>query len=310
MTMIKWLCLLILPVLSASMVQAQLISKDFNNAAVQVMVSGKLNVVLTDDSTFNKWLVEVLGKVWSVTGISFINSQELDTLVKSDKNVFLFAQAREDRGAAVHLLNAEDIAKKKDCIFMLSQGGFRQTKYLFTPATSGPKIIGFFRYSPERAATTAGNFELEMLLAFMNQSLQIIIDHKIRGSVRDSVWDHIYNDAAQIKDKTLLFNKAYADGTIELDKKVLLSQKLIDDYPFDFQALTADSIKLILQNDPGNFCYLFLYYPSSYVNQADDSGDILVYDITGKKFLYYDDNYDGPWMEKGEMKDMIYAIKE
>ncbi|MEO5674095.1 MAG: hypothetical protein ABIQ74_05565 [Chitinophagales bacterium] len=308
--MIKWLCLLILPVLSASLVQAQLISKDFNNAAVQAMVNGKLNVVLTDDSTFNKWLKEALGKVWSVTSISFINSQELDTLVKSEKNVFLFAQAREDRGAAVHLLNAEDIAKKKDCIFMLSQGGFRQTKYLFTPATSGPKIIGFFRFSPERAATTAGNFELEMLLAFMNQSLQIIIDHKIRGSVRDSVWDHIYNDAAQIKDKTLLFNKAYADGTIELDKKVLLNQKLIDDYPFDFQALTADSVKLILQNDPGNFCYLFLYYPSSYVNKADDSGDILVYDIAGKKFLYYDDNYDGPWMEKGEMKDMIYAIKE
>ncbi len=288
----------------------QVILKDFNNAAMQAMLKSGLNVVLSNDTVYNTWLKHAVNDVWSVVPVSFILPADLDTLAKSDKNVFLFAQARDEHGAAVHLLNSDDITKKRDCIYMISQGGVRQTKYLFTPATSGPKIIGFFRYSPERAETTAGNFELEMLLAFMNQSLQIITDHKVKGSVRDSVWDHIYTEAPQIKDKTMLFNKAYSDGTIDLKKKVLLNDKIISDYPFEYHLTSPDTVKDILNHEPGNYCYLFLYYPSSYVNQADDSGDILVYDPSQKKFLYYDDNLDGPWFEKGEMKDMIYAVKE
>ena len=289
---------------------AQVIFKDYNSVAVQAMLKGRTYAVLTNDSTFNQWFRQALGNVWTVSEITYIKPVELDSFVKSDKNVFMFAEVRDDRGAAVHLLTADDMGKKKDFIMMLSQGGFKQTKYLFTPSTSGPKIIGFFRYSPERSDVTTGLIEGEMLLAFMNQSLQIIIDNKIRGGVRDSIWEHIYVEAPQIKDKTMLFNTAFSDGTIELDKKVLVSDKLIGDYPFPYQQTTPDTIREIFSDNPGNYCYLFLFYPSAYVNKADDNGDILVYDPSQKKFLYYDDNFNGPWFEKGEMKDLIYSIKE
>jgi hypothetical protein len=277
---------------------------------MQAMVKGKTYALLTNDSTFNQWWRQTLDGVWNVSTLTYITAAQLDTAVKSDKNVFLFPQSRDKSGAAVHLMNSEDIANKKDFVVMLEQGGVKQAKYLFTPATSGPKIIGFFRYSPERAEVTAGMLEGEMLLAFMNQSLQIITDGKIKGSVRDSVWDHIYYEAPQIKEKTMLFNKAYSDGTIALEKKVLLNNKVIDDYPYEYQQTSPDTVKDILKNNPGNYVYLFLYYPSSYVNQADDSGDILVYDPNQKKMLYYDDNLSGPWLEKGEFKDIIYATKQ
>ena len=65
-----------------------------------------------------------------------------------------------------------------------------------------------------------------------------------------------------------------------------------------------------MKNNPANHVYLFLYYPSSYVKESDDSGDILVYDPTQKKMLYYEDNRMGPWMEKGEFKEMVYGIKQ
>jgi len=289
---------------------AQVITKDYNSAAMQAMVKGKTYAILTNDSTFNQWWRQALDGVWTVSTVTYITSAQLDTVVKSDKNVFLFAQARDKSGAAVHLINSDDITAKKDFLVILAQGGAKQSKYLFTPATSGPKIIGYFRYSPERADVTAGMLEGEMLLAFMNQSLQIIVDNKIKGSVRDSVWDRIYVDAPQIKDKTMLFNKAYSDGTIALSKKVLLSDKVVEDYPYEYKETSPDTVKDILKNNPANYVYLFLYYPSSYVNQADDSGDILVYDPTQKKMLYYDDNLTGPWMEKSEFKDMIYAIKQ
>lgn len=290
--------------------KAQLVSRDFNSAAVQALVKGKTYVMLTEDSSFNQWLHHTLDEVWTVSDLTYITLAQLDSFLKSDKNVFLFAQARDDRGAAFHLLNSDDLNKKKEFTVILSQGGFRQAKYLFTPSTSGPKIIGHFRYAPERAEVTSGMIEGELLLAFLNQSLQIIIDNKMRGNVRDSVWDRLYTEAAQIKDKTMIFNNAYSDGTIVLEKKVLVSEKLIEDYPFTYESMAPENVHQILNGEPGNYCYLFLYYPSAYVNQADDSGDILVYDVAQKKFLYYDDNLNGPWFEKSEFKDMIYAIKE
>lgn len=289
---------------------AQLVSRDFASVAVQALVKGNTYVVLTNDSTFNNWLHHSLDEVWAVSNLSYITATELDSFIKSDKNVFLFAQARDDRGAAFHLLNSDDLGKKKEFIVILSQGGYRQTKYLFTPGTTGPKIIGFFRYAPERADVTAGMIEGEMLLSFMNQSLQIIIDNKVRGAVRDSIKDHIFLESSQIKDKTMIFNTAYSDGTIVLEKEELLSNKLVDDYPFTHESMGPEAVEQILNGDPGNYCYLFLYYPSAYVNRADDSGDILVYDFAQKKFLYYDDNVNGPWFEKGEFKDMVYMIKE
>jgi len=289
---------------------AQVVFKDYNAAALQAMIKGRTYAVLTNDTTFNKWFQHSLDQVWSVSTLTYITAAQLDTAVKSDKNVFLFAQARDKSGGAVHLLNSEDIAGKKDFLMMLSQGGAKQAKYLFTPATSGPKIIAYFRYSPERADVTAGMLEGEMLLAFMNQSLQIIVDNKIKGGVHDSIWYRISYEAPQIKDKTMLFNKAYSDGTIALEKKVLLNDKIVEGYSFDYRQTTSDTIKDILENNPANYVYLFLYYPSSYVNQADDSGDILVYDPSQKKMLYYDDNLSGPWVEKGEFKDIEYAIKQ
>src|SRR5205809_879767 len=85
------------------------VCKDYNSVAVQAMLKGKTYVVLTNDTAFNQWLHSSLDEVWSVTNLTYITAIQLDTVVKSDKNVFLFAQARDNTGAAVHLLNADDM---------------------------------------------------------------------------------------------------------------------------------------------------------------------------------------------------------
>ena len=288
---------------------SQLLTKDSNNPAVKALIAGKTYAVLTGDDTFNEWFRGVVEKHWTVTTIEIINEQDLDTLVKSDKNIFLFTQSRDNRGG-MHLLTTEDIAEKKEYMFMLSQGGHKQTKTLFTSAISGPKIIAGFRYSPERAEATAGLLEAELLLALLNQSLQIVIENNIKGNVRDSVKERISREAPAMAEKTLLVNQAYEDGTIELDKKVLVSDKTIESYSYNYQFVSKFDLESKLSDSSINPCYLFLYYPSNYVNQADDSGDILVYDPEQKKFLFMDDNYEGPWVEKWEIKDMSYYIKD
>jgi hypothetical protein len=70
-----------------------------------------------------------------------------------------------------------------------------------------------------------------------------------------------------------------------------------------------DSVQLLLDDPSGNYCYLFLYYPSAHFKTIDDCGDILVYDPAQKKMLYFGDNINGPWFEKWKMKEMISSIK-
>src|SRR5437870_8918687 len=88
-----------------SQLSAQLVTKDFSSPAIQALTKSKIYVVQTNDSAFNTWLKGALERVWSVGELTYINEKQLDTLVKSDKNIFLFAQSRDDRGATVHLLN-------------------------------------------------------------------------------------------------------------------------------------------------------------------------------------------------------------
>ena len=133
----KKLCLLIaaLGFLSISFrSSAQIVSKDFDSPVVQAFMKGKIFAVLTNDDQFNKWYQSTVQKVWSCSEIQFITAAELDSAVRSDKNFFLFPQAKDDKTAAVHLLNSDDITKKKEFYVVLSQGGYKQTKLLFTSA--------------------------------------------------------------------------------------------------------------------------------------------------------------------------------
>jgi len=288
---------------------AQVVTKTFNTPAIQAFAKGKTYAILTNDDGFNQWWQSTLQKVWTSSDLNFIPATSLDSIVISDKNIFLFAQAKDDRTAAVHLLNSDDITKKKEFYVVLTQGGYKQSKLLFTPATTGPKVIGSFRFAPDRADLTAGMFECEMLLALLNQSVQVIVDSKIKSEVKDSV-KYVITDpnADQIKDKTLLINRAYNDGSIALEGKPIISDKVLNDYPYPYQIVGKDSVNDLV-NDGSNYAYLFFYFPSQYLKTTDDVGDILVYDPSQKKFLYFDDNMDGPWFDKSKLKDMIYAIK-
>jgi len=273
-------------------------------------MKGKIFAVLTNDDQFNKWYQSTVQKVWSCSEIQFITAAELDSAVRSDKNFFLFPQAKDDKTAAVHLLNSDDITKKKEFYVVLSQGGYKQTKLLFTSALTGTKIIGSFRYSPERSEITAGMTECEMLIALLNQSMQVIMAYQIKNEVKDSVKIVITDEfASQIAEKTLIINQAYTDGSIALEDKPIITEKVLADYPYESQVVAKDGLEDMLSGDTEAYCYLFFYFPSQYIKPSDDSGDILVYDPAQKKFLYYDDNLDGPWFEKYKMKDMVYAIK-
>jgi hypothetical protein len=301
---------LLLLLLAAAVSPAQIVTKDFDSPVMQSFISGKTYAVLSNDADFDEWFQGIVERHWTVSQVSFIKPAELDSLVRSDKNFILFAQAKDDKSSSMRLLNTDDLAKKKEYYVVLSQGGHKQTKLLFTTALTGAKIIGSFRYSPERASIGAGRIEGEMLLALMNQSLQIIIERQIKSEVKDSVKYVITDElAAQIADKTLLFSLAYTDGSISLEDKPLLTQKVMQDYPYAYEEVEHDAVESRLENDPAAYAYLFLYFPSQYIKVSDDSGDILVYDPAQKKFLYFDDNLNGPWFEKWKMKDLVYAIK-
>ncbi len=265
--------------------------------------------ILTDDDSYNEWFTRVLEHHWTVRPFRLIQRSQLDSLVLSDRNFFLYAQTRDEKGAGMRLAGKADFDAQKELVYVLSQGGHKQAKYLFTTALSGPRILSAFRYAPARAAETAGPWEAEMLIAYLNQSLELILKHQIKGAVRDSVRDRICRNAPRIADKTMLFNESYTDGTIMLEKKVLMSEKVIKDYPYRYQMVNRYSIGTKFQDAQLNPCYLFLYFPSQYVNQVDDGGDILVYDPIEKTFLYAEDNYGGPWFEKWELKDMLYLVR-
>ncbi|MCS6917748.1 MAG: hypothetical protein RMK52_07455 [Chitinophagales bacterium] len=302
---IAWLLL----VFAAESVHSQLVSKDVNQPAMKALMNGTVFVLATDDDAYNQWLARVMEEHWTVRPYRLIHLSQADSFIGSDKNLFFFAQCREDKGTAMRLATSSDLAAKKELIFMLIQGGVKQSKFLFTPALTGPKVISAYRFSPDRAEETAGMFEAEMLIAYLNQSLNLILSNNIKGSVKDSVRDRISSLAPQIQDKTMLFNEAYSDGTIMLEKKPLISDKVIKDYPYRHKMVNKFNLSSHLNDGSISPCYLFLYFPSQYVNQVDDSGDLLVYDPVQKMFLYAEDNYGGPWMEKWELKDMLYLVR-
>ena len=289
---------------------AQMITKGCNAPAIKAFQQqGHLYVVLTDDTSFNQWLRAAVKEQWTASSYGFINSTDIDSSVRSDKNFLLYAQSKDEK-AVIHLLNTDDVQKKKEFYIVLSQGGYKQTKYLFSAPLNGPKVVGSFRFAPESTNFTIGMKECELLLSLLNQSLKIIIDNRIKTEVKDSVkWMISDGNASSIKEKTLLISRAYNDGTFSLDDKDIISNKVLEDYPFDYSLVGRDSAEILLNDGSSNYCYLLFYFPAPRFKTTDDSGDILVYDPSQKKFIYFEDNMDGPWFEKWKMKEMVAAIK-
>ncbi|MEO6167976.1 MAG: hypothetical protein ABIO98_10715 [Chitinophagales bacterium] len=289
---------------------AQVVSKTYSSAVMQAFIKGQTYAVLTSDDTFNKWFQSTLEKQWTVNSIQFISPSRLDSLVVSDKNFFLFVQAKDEKTSVIHLLTGDDLAKKKEFFIVLSQGGYKQSKLLFSAGTSGSKVLGSFRYGPDRAELTAGMLECEIMLSLFNQSLQAVVDKKIRSVVKDSVkWVITDENVGRLRDQTLLINHAYYDGTIALEEKPLVSEKVLEDYPYEYLVVSKDSVQLLFDESSGDYCYLFLYFPSARIKTEDDCGDIIMYDPFLKRILYYEDNMSGPWFEKWKMKQLISLVK-
>ena len=289
---------------------SQIVAKGYSTPVMQAFQKGKTFAVLTNDETFNQWFRQALQKQWTINQLQFITAAKLDSIVSNDKNFFLFAQAKDEKTGVFHLLNADDLVKKKEFFVMLSQGGAKQSKLLFTSALTGPKILGSFRYGPDRAELTSGMMECEMLFSLLNQSLQVVIENKIKNEVKDSVkWVISDGYSKEIKDKVLLINRSYYNGAISLDDNPLITDKVLEDYPWDYLIVGKDSVAEMFNDPSGNYCYLFLYFPGARFKKTEDSGDILVYDPRQKKFLYFDDNLDGPWIEKWKMKALVAAAK-
>lgn len=293
-----------------SFCSAQIVSKGYSAPVMQAFLKGETYVVLTNDDSFDEWLRSTMGKQWTVSQVQFITPVQLDSLVVSDKIFFLYAQAKDEKTGAARLLNSDDLAKKKEYYIVLSQGGYKQSKLLFAAGTTGSKVIGSFRYGPDRAELAAGMFECEMMFCLLNQSLQIVMERKVKSVVKDSVkWVITDENAGLIRDKTLLINRAYYDGAISLEEKPLVIDKVLDDYPYDYLIVGKDSATLMFDDPSEDYCYLFFYFPSPRLKVSEDSGDILVYDPLQKKMLYFEDNINGPWFEKWKMKQMLTFIK-
>lgn len=289
---------------------AQIVSKTYSSAVMQAFIKGQTYAVLTTDDTFNKWFQSTLEKQWTVNPIQFISAAKLDSVVISDKNFILFPQSKDEKTAAVRLLTGDDLAKKKEFFIVLSQGGYKTSKLLFAAGATGSKVLGSFRYGPDRAELGAGMLESEIMLSLLNQSLQAVIDKKIRSVVKDSVkWVITDENVGRLRDQTLLINRSYYDGTIAHEEKPLVSEKVLEDYPYEYLVVSKDSVQLLFDESSGDYSYLFLYFPTVRFKTEDDSGDIIVYDPFLKRVLYYEDNMSGPWFEKWKLKQLIALVK-
>lgn len=289
---------------------AQLVSKSYSTAIMKAFQNGQTYAVLTADASFNTWFQTTLEKQWTVSPIQYITAAQLDTAVISDRNFFLYPVAKDEKTAAIRLLTTDDLTKKREFFFVLSQGGYKQAKLLFAAGTGGSKVLGSFRYGPDRAELTAGKIDNEIMLSLLNQSLKTVIDYKIKSMVKDSVkWTLSDENDRQISEKTLLISRACTDGTIALDDKPLISDKVLSDYVYEYLVVSKDSIQTLFDESSGEYCYLMLYYPTAHFKTLEDCGDIIVYDPFLKKVLYYEDNLDGPWMEKWKLKQLMSAVK-
>ena len=302
------LCLICL--LTINSVSGQLVTKTYSSSVMKAFNKGQTFAVLTEDQAFNKWFQSTLEKHWTVSQLTFISSAQLDTLVISDKNFFIYAQAKDEKTGLFRLVTGDDLTKNKEYFFVCAQGGYKQAKLLFAAGTSGSKILGSFRYGPDRAALTAGMIENEIMIALLNQSLQTIIEQKIRTEIKDSLkWAMSDENVKLLRDKTLLINYAYADGSILVEDEVLIAEKALFDYPYEYLVIPKDSVQILFDESSGEYAYLFFYFPTAKIKLEEDCGDIIIYDPFLKKVLYYEDNMNGPWLEKWKIKQLVSAIK-
>lgn len=289
---------------------AQMVSKSYTSSVMKAFIDGQTYAVLTDDEAFNLWLQSTLKKLWGVNAMQFIRESDLDSAVSGINNFFLYPFTKDSKTGAGRLLNSEDLANKREFYFVLSQGGYKQAKLLYASGTGGSKILGSFRYGPDRAEMTAGMLECEIMLALLNQSLQAVIDFKIRSTVKDSVkWTISDANDKLIADQTLLINRTYYDGTLSVEEKPLVSEKVLEGYLYEYLVIGKDSVQEFFDTSTGEYCYLFFYFPTARIKTTEDSGDIIIYDPYRKRVLYYEDNVNGPWFEKWKMKLLLAAIK-
>src|SRR5262245_3256613 len=97
-----------------SVSSAQIVSKGYSTSVMKSFGQGNTYAVLTNDSVFNRWFRSTLQKQWTVSSLQFIPEASLDTAVISDKNFFLFTEAKDDKTAVLRLLTSDDIVKKKE----------------------------------------------------------------------------------------------------------------------------------------------------------------------------------------------------
>ena len=297
---------LLMPGLSSG----QLVTKTYSSSVMKAFVKGQTFAVLTEDENFNTWFRATLDKQWTVSPVQFITITQLDSQVISDKNFFIYTQAKDEKTGLFRLVTSDDLTKNKEYFFVCAQGGYKQAKLLFSAGTSGSKILGSFRYGPDRAALTAGIIENEIMIALLNQSLQTIIEQKIRTEIKDSLkWAMSDENVKLLRDKTLLINYAYTDGSILVEDEVLIAEKALFDYPYEYLVIAKDSVQILFDASSGEYAYLFFYFPTAKIKLEEDCGDIIIYDPFLKKVLYYEDNMNGPWLEKWKIKQLVSAIK-
>lgn len=302
------LCLYVLA--NCTPATAQLVSKSYTSSVMKAFMNGQTYAVLTADAPFNAWFQSALEKQWTVSPLQFITPAQLDSAVISDRNFFLYAVAKDEKTSAIRQLTTDDLSKKREFFFVLSQGGYKQAKMLYAAGTGGSKVLGSFRYGPDRADLTAGMIDNEIMLSLLNQSLKVVMDYKIKSMVKDSVkWTISDENDKQISEKTLLISRACNDGTIALDDKPLVSSKVLSDYVYEYLIVSKDSIQTLFDESSGEYCYLMLYFPTAHFKTLEDCGDIIIYDPFLKKVLYYEDNLDGPWLEKWKLKQLMNAVK-
>ena len=105
---------LLMPGLSSG----QLVTKTYSSSVMKAFVKGQTFAVLTEDENFNTWFRATLDKQWTVSPVQFITITQLDSQVISDKNFFIYTQAKDEKTGLFRLVTSDDLTKNKEYFFV------------------------------------------------------------------------------------------------------------------------------------------------------------------------------------------------